>query len=69
MASTRGEAPGCQLEADVIIYSAMGSAYERASRWQSALQLLDEVAEVLVETDVVMQNTATWKVAIEKMMH
>ena len=44
----------------MIVYSAVASACEKASEWQQALQLLEELEAVQLEIDVVMQNIATW---------
>ena len=43
----------------MIVYSAVASACEKASEWQQALPLLDELEGVQLEIDVVMQNIAT----------
>lgn len=51
---------GEQLKADLIVYGAIASAYEKASQWRQALRLLVEVEGARLETDVVMHNEAAW---------
>lgn len=49
---------GDQLQADLIVYGAIASAYE--SQWRRTLHLFVEVEGARLETDIVMHNEAAW---------